>query len=356
MQYLIPAILTVIGGLILWVIQRERLSLTYEIVKSEVFPRENTSGMYFVCTLRNTGNRPIEKISYKLCVNDGSIESVKFSNSKLIQLLTQDQAILEGEIPLLNPKEELGAVVTIANASSHSTSSLEARAIGATARKESNQPMPEYISGIAIAVTLGVAASSVFTVWTSYRQSEVSRLFENIGGAENIAKSVKESEMSLDELKKQTSELRKEADKQEKEYKDGLPDREEIVFAILNKSGIGYILPALLTTGDELPFWKTGLYLMHSYLGNKKNAKKYVDALDQLSRVEQISPSSKGFLLYLAGKIEQDSGNNKSAIEYMEKCKKAAPLMYEHLMSQDPAYDLRSIERAVAGIKPKLTH
>ncbi len=91
---------------------------------------------------------------------------------------------------------------------------------------------------------------------------------------------------------------------------------------------------------------------MDAYLTDKKNARKYVDAFDQLSRVEAIAPASKGFLLYLAKKIEKDQGNRNKANEYLERCKKETPLMYNHLMAQDPAYDLRALERMVAGALP----
>lgn len=349
MQYLIPAILSIIGGLILWAIKRERMSLTYEIVKSEVFPRENTSGRYFVCTLRNTGNRPIENITYTFRVSDGQIESVKFSNSQLIQLSAQDRNAIEGSIALLNPKEEIGAVVTITDASQKTGSTLEARAVGATAHEKTNESIPEYLNIILLAATLGAAATTGFSMWTSYRQSEMSRSFERIGNVGDIAKAVAESEKNLEELVQKTTALEKKANRFETEFEQGHPEREHQVFAILNKSGLGFILPTLLATGDELPYWKTGLYIMHVYLTDKKYAKKYVDALDQLSRTEAIVPSSKGFLLYLAGKIEQDQGNSKKAIEYLERCKKETPLMYDHLMAQDPAYDLRALERVITS-------
>ena len=83
---------------------------------------------------------------------------------------------------------------------------------------------------------------------------------------------------------------------------------------------------------------------MHSYLLDKRNAKKYVNVLIELANVESIAPSSKGFLLYLAGKIEKSEGNSDSAIRYFERCKKETPLMYEYLMTQDPAYDLASVK------------
>jgi hypothetical protein len=349
MEYLIPAVLSVIGGLILWAIKRERVSLTYEIARSEVFPRAGTSGMYFVCTLRNGGNRPIENISYKFTVSGGIIDSVEFSDSKLIDLDAENQSTLEGSIALLNPKEKFGAIVTITDATDQSTSYLEARAVGATAFRESAQLMPEYLHQILLALAVAVTGSAAYSTWTSYRQSEVRRSIEIIGDVRGIATSVVESEKTLEQLKKESEDLRKKIDRDELAFKQGRPEREHIVFSILNKSGTGFIVPLLLASGDELPYWKTGLYLVHGYLADKRNARRYIDTLVSLSRVEEIAPSSRGFLLYLAGKIEQDQGNSKRAIELFDQCKNDTPLMYDHLMSQDPAYDLQSLKKPITS-------
>ena len=352
MQYVITGVLSLIVGIILWAIKRERISLVYDIDESEIFPREKASGKYFICRLRNGGNRAIEHISYKFGLNEGRIESVSYSNSQLIQVSTQSDNQIEGIIPLLNPREELGVVVTIADASKQSTATLEARAIGVTARRRQSESMPEYLPPILLAVAMGVAVTLGFSMWTSLRQSEVNRSIKQIGNIGDIAKGVTESEKTLEELTKKTDELRKTIEREESEVNRGKPDREQMVFAILNKTGLGYVLPTLLATGDELPYWKTGLYLVHFYLADKKNARNYVDALDRLSRIEGIAPSSKGFLLYLAGKVEQDQGNGRKAMEYFETCKKETPLMYEHLMAQDGSYDLRTIEKSLRTFVP----
>lgn len=349
MGYLITAVLALLVGLILWAIQRERLSLIYKIDPSEIFSRDNISEILIGCWLQNAGNRPIENISYKFHVSDGKIESVRFTNPNLIQLSPHDHNVIEGIVSLLNPKEELGAIVTISDASQQSSAKLEARAVGATAREKSSEFIPEYLYIIMIAIAIGVAASTGFSMWTSYNQSEVNRSVEKIGNFGKITKEIEESKKAFEELKKKNAEYQKKLEKDRLELERGLPDREFKIFAILNKTGLGTLMPTLLATGDELPYWKTGLYIMHIYLTDKKNAKRYVGALDQLSNVGEITPASKGFLLYLAGKIEQDQGDSKKAIEYMEKCKKEAPLMYDHLMAQDPAYDLRALESVVAG-------
>lgn len=124
----------------------------------------------------------------------------------------------------------------------------------------------------------------------------------------------------------------------------GAPEQEQIIFATLNRSGLSHLIPGLVnTSGDHLLFWKTGLYLIDSYLTDKSNGSKYAKALSDLANVKDIAPSSKGFLLYLTGKLEKNEGHSESAIKYFDLCKKETPLMYEYLMSQDPAYDLNSI-------------
>jgi hypothetical protein len=59
----------------------------------------------------------------------------------------------------------------------------------------------------------------------------------------------------------------------------------------------------------------------------------------------EMAPASRGFLLYLLGKIEQFRKNNEKAIEWLEKCKNETPLMYEFLMAQDPGYDLGIVQK-----------
>jgi len=104
--------------------------------------------------------------------------------------------------------------------------------------------------------------------------------------------------------------------------------------------------------GDELPYWKTGLFLMHSFLQDGENGDKYISALSSLLEQDTI-PSSSGFLAYLAGKIEQERGKRDSAIAFFDRCKAKAPLTYEHLMTQDPAYDLETLKERLRASKPK---
>lgn len=157
-----------------------------------------------------------------------------------------------------------------------------------------------------------------------------------------------ERERQWQEEKRRLQEDQKEREETRKRRKQGEPAREQLVFSAINRAGLSHLIPELMSiSGEGLPYWKTGLFLMHSYLTDKKNYKKYVKALTLLVNKKEIAPSSKGFLLYLAGKIEKSQGNWESSMQYLERCKKETPLMYEHLMSQDPAYDLEATRQVL---------
>lgn len=343
-QYIIPATLTLFVGLVLWAIKKERLALEYDIVESDCFPRDGGVGKYFVCALKNTGNRAVQAISIEIAVNDGTIESVEYSNSQLFDISEQTTTSIKGAVPLLNPKEQIGAIITIRNARAESSLRVEARAIGVTASKKSAEFMPEYFNLILPVVAAGVALLAFGLIWNTYTQSRVTKSIEKIGNFKEL----------LDELKSKSEKIDMDIEDIEKKSEQGEPEREQIVFSILNRAGLSHIVPGLMSiSGEGLPFWKTGLHLMHSYLMDQKNAQKYVQALVQLSKVDFIALSSRGFLLYLAGKIEKEEGNADAAIKYFEMCKKEAPLMHEYLMAQDPAYDLKAIKMWLSKNRPK---
>lgn len=327
-----PALTALIIGLLLWQIKKERLLIEYDIVESELFPKDEGFGRYFVCKLKNSGNQAVENIIYKFGTKKGKIESVNYSKPEMFKTGSQDDLFVNGKIPLLNPKEELSLTITISEANEDSYPAFEARATGITATKKLTDIAPAYFQTILSVVILAFTISAAFVTWTSIKQSKVSNTIENIG--------------KFEDYNKKRQELEKLSQKLKKEKQQGKPEREQIIFSILNRSGLSSELPDLLSaSGDGLPFWKTGLFLMHSYLLNKKNASNYVDALNQMANVDFLAPSSKGFILYLVGKIEKQEGHTNSAIKYFEKCKTETPLMYELLMTQDPAYDLGSIRQ-----------
>ncbi len=349
MNYVIPAIFAFIVGLILWFIKRDRLSLEYDVAESETFPHEDGYGKYFILSLKNIGNKAVENITFKLELNQGAINSVQFSQSELINIDSQNESLISGTIPLLNPKENFKSTITINNAQNSSKLSIEARGVGVTAEKKKTDSIPEYFQKIAIGVTIAVSISTLFTAWTSLNQSRANKSIKNLDKIQTIAGDIKDSasffEEKLSNRDKEFELLKKENAEEELKRKQGKPEREQVIFSILNKAGLSSKLPKLISiSGEGLPFWKTGLFLMHSYLADTKSSHSYVTALSEISKIDFIAPSSKGFLLYLAGKIEKEEGNANKAIEYFDLCKQETPLMYEHLMAQDPAYDLKAIQ------------
>ena len=134
----------------------------------------------------------------------------------------------------------------------------------------------------------------------------MTKSIEGIGGFKGLSENLDKNASLLNGLKYTTEQLAKDLKEDRRKYEQGEPDREQIVFSILNRAGLSYIIPGLISiSGESLSYWKTGLHLMHSYLQNQKNAPKFIQALVQLSKEDSIAPSSKGFLLYLAGKLQR---------------------------------------------------
>lgn len=360
-EYIIPAALAFIVGLILWLIQRDRITLEYTITESEVFPKNGGQGKYFLLNLKNTGNKAIQNINYKVSLNLGKIESLQFSKKELIDIESQTIQEIIGNISLLNPNEELHSTVTIDGAEDYSKIIILARGIGITASESKEDQLPVYLKNLFVPITVAILASTAFSTYTSLNQVKVNETIKSIDEIKDATSIIKENNSLIDnklnsykttlaEQEQILSDLIKKREKEEEEEKEkeeqGKPEREQIVFAILNKSGLSYIMPQLLAnSGDNLTYWKTGLTLMHLYLIDKQNSKKYVEALSLISSLKMIAPSSKGFLLYLAGKIEKEEGNATKTMYFYNLCKKETPLMYEHLMEQDPTYDLKAIEK-----------
>lgn len=366
MKFVIPVILTFIAGLLLWLIKRDRLSLEYDVAESEIFQHDDGYGKYFILSLKNNGNKAAENITYKIELNHGVIDSLQFSKPDLIVVGTQNESMVTGTIELLNPKEELRTTVTIKNARDFSRISVEVRGVGVTAVEKKTDSIPDYFQKILVVMTIAISISILFFVMTSLNQSEVNKSIANIKGIQMIGKDIEEISSQLEEKiakrlkeltesQKELKMIKRQHEEQELKRKQGEPTREQIIFAILNKAGLSKILPDLLSTsGEGLSYWKTGLFLIHSYLIDTKNTDRYVTALSEMAKTEIIAPSSKGFLLYLAGKIEKEEGKTSKAIEYFDMCKKETPLMYEHLMAQDPAYDLKLIQVWLENQKDKL--
>jgi len=327
-KYIIPAILAFCGGLLLWIIKRDKVSMEYEVIESEIFPRDTGNGKYFVIKINNGGNKPVADTALKLVFNSGEIESVNFSNEDLLKDVDKDNCQVKAIIPLLNPKEHLSITITTINADANTKPVVQARAVGVTAvEKKKGEALSTYAMNILSAIAVGVAITALFSAWNSYKQI-------------NTVKTIDEIKNELVIVGKKSADI--EESIQQRKLDD--PKTEQIVFAILNKAGIGYVFPDLVCSGGQIEYWRTGIFLMHSFLIDQQNAEKYISAMTQLVEIEEYSASSKGFNLYLLAKMYHFIGNSEKAITYMELCKNQTPSMYEYLINQDPAYDLVKIQ------------
>jgi hypothetical protein len=272
-----------------------------------------------------------------------------------------DGAQLSGCIPLMNPKDSFQVTITLEGTPDIQSPVVSARAVGVTAQPRSGETgLPYLVSNLLVPIAASLSVILAITAgmswWTSRKQSELSKAIV-ISAAEtksSLEQARKETQMSLENLMADFKKRHQEWKTRQEEYEHGIPSREQHIFAVLNRSGLGHLIPALIMTGDELPYWKTGLFLMHSFLEDEENGEKYVEALSNLMSQEMV-PSSYGFLAYLAGKIEQERGKKDSAIAFFQRCKTKAPLTYEHLMAQDPAYDLDVLRRCLRASQSKET-
>lgn len=347
MQYVIPAVLAFLFALLLWFITRKRLSLEYEVIESETFPREKGEGRFFVIKLKNAGNKHLENVKFNITFQFGTIDSVRYSDSNLIKEDIRKNSQLSGIIPLINPREVLGITITTIGNKELSGPKIVARATGVTATPKKEEGI---LSTIIISILFVIFFCGIFFFATSYILKPSNESMRKISveyrkQLEDLSKAEASLYESFDKLielmKRQTEELRA----LQEERRKGKPEREQIIFGLLNRAGLSHLLPSLISTGEGITYWKTGLFLMHSFLMDKENSEKYIDAMEQLIKIEGMTASSRGFNLYLLGKMEQFIGNSKDAIRYFEQCRKETPLMYKYLMAQDPAYDLEKLRQ-----------
>ena len=351
MQYLIPALLAFAFAFILWQIQRKKVQLDYEIIKSDSFPRENGEGQYFIIRLRNSGNTIVEKTNLKISFSVGTIESKTYSNPELIEIISESETEISGFLPLLNPKEIFSTTITMFGKGAISSPEVTARAPGTTATVKNDTANLPYVLNTLIAISIGVTIAVAFSVYSSYRTSKVTASIsqiENLGELSErintsnegvLAKLQKQNEIIEEENKKR----REEWEREEKETEQGKPKTEQLIFAIFNRSGLSHRFPDLVGSAEEIQYWKTGLFLLTSFLTDEKYRDKYISAAEVLIDINEMAPSSRGFNLYLLAKMEQYQGNKEKAIKWLEMCQKTTPLMYEHLMIQDTAFDIEKL-------------
>ena len=127
--------LAFIGGVVLWSILKERLSLEYCVYKADSFSREGGAVNFYNCWITNNGNRELENITLIISLNGGVIDSVKFINSELLRLNDQGGSSIKATVPLLKPNEKVGALISIKNPEDRSPLQIDAKAAGVIAKE-----------------------------------------------------------------------------------------------------------------------------------------------------------------------------------------------------------------------------
>jgi hypothetical protein len=362
LKYIIPAVLAFVFGLLLWQIQKDELGIDYEIVESAVFPRESGNGKYYVVRIRNSGNKLVEKIDFTVAFEVGSVDSVAFSDPKLVTSLQKQPDLVSGIIPLLNPSETFSITITTVGPPNTTTPKIVARAPGVTAIPRSDEHIPIQLLVTIIGIfALAVVGFFSYDIYKSAKITDSLVKIESLGDvparlerrveetekdfAETLLRQEAEHRKRMEEIEQRSNESERKYNEFMRDRKEGSPAAEQIIFALLNKAGISHIFSDLATTGEGVKYWRTGLILVHNFLIDEPNRMKYVSALESLVKIEEMAPSSLGFNLYFLSKMEQFRGNKQKAVEWLERCKTETPQMYSHLMAQDPAYDLELIRQ-----------
>lgn len=344
-NYLIPALLSLIVGVLLWQIQRDVISLEFNVTESEVFPREKGVGRFFVIDIRNTGSKEIQNITFKIHFSSGQIETYKFSNKDLVIKINQKISEIEGEIPLLNESEKISVTVTAIHPKVVSSPTVSARAVGITATQAQDKPFSSYIQEILAAITAIAVALTLVSIWSSIKQVKVTE------SVRNIEEKGSEIESLLYTTQKKRTEWEEEHEKRmlelenlKKDQEKGKPGREQLIFTLLNKHGLTHVFINILRSGNEMTYRDTAFHIVNSMLLDEVKAQNYIKALEELSSLDNIAPDSKGLIMYLCGKALKYIGSDLDSESWFKKCKEETPLMYQHLMDHDRFYDLNEVK------------
>ena len=124
------------------------------------------------------------------------------------------------------------------------------------------------------------------------------------------------------------------------------PETVTLVFSIFNRNGISDKFDELVRNSGDITYWKTGYFLMRTYLIDSANKGKYIAALEML--VDQpMAPNSLAFNLYLLSKMEQLRGNKERANYWLNECRNRVPLVYDYLSEQDKTFDFNSFKLGI---------
>lgn len=379
-QYIIPAVLTFIFGVLLWQIQRDKTELTYNINDSELFPLDSAVAKFYVFNLKNTGNKEIENIDMDIEFSNSIIQNYNTSDLQNTKFAQENSKIF-GRIMLLNPNEELKIKCTVIG-DSGKLEKFSARAKGITATKES---LIDYTSiFIYLIVTFGLLLIGFY--YLIYKQIRFDRVIKSIDlesieaerinlnntvneklnqseidreswlvdinrereernrqiqeSLERIKEEQKQREKEHEEFMKRIQEEDEESERMQKELAQGKPDRNLLIFRCLNRHGLTFLYFKVLNLGDGMTYLNTGFIIFIDFL--KNNDEKYLKAIQNLTEYD-MAPTSKGMLYYLAGKMESKRNNHERVNYWLNKCKDEFPILYNFLMDNDENFNLNQL-------------
>ncbi|MEQ9049960.1 MAG: hypothetical protein RLP11_06590, partial [Marinoscillum sp.] len=369
-QYVIPAIFSLIVGVVLWQIQIQRTELTYEIVESDHFPLNNGQAKFYIVVLTNTGDKEIENISVDSELKNATIEKFDIDGVNGLNI-SSDSSSLKVTIPLFNPDEQLKFTIT-AYENGNATLSFSARAKGVTAKPKHNGTISSFLS-ILISVITGLLAFFMITFFNrqkgtvdlekidhtfSQSKNDLEEMLEKLKNESKIQKNELNEKLKQqkEELEKEQKELEEKRKKEREEHEErmrqfneeqekiakGKPERGQILFMTLNKNDLAHLYFKLINLGQEMTYLNTGFLLFMEYLKQEENGQKIHSALIDLSSNE-MDIRSKGMIYYLIGKIESQSGNLEKVNYWFNKLKDEAPLLYEYLIPNDDHFDIKTI-------------
>ncbi len=265
------------------------------------------------------------------------MEKKQFSQLSLISQVSESPSEFHGRLPLMNPGEMFAVTLTAVGTAEVGPLYVTARAPGATATPRSDEQLSSQVLALLGGFLVAGIAALAFSLFSSYRTAKLS---DSIAQIENLGEVSKRIEKTEDDLATRLERHRKEFERETERERQGKPNTEQIVFAVFNRSGLSHHFHELAIGNGEVTYWKSVLFLLHAFLVDEMNRGNYIAAAEAIVELPDMVPSSRGFGLYLLGKMVQFRGNSERAIHWFEQCRTAAPLMHAHLMTQDPAYDL----------------
>lgn len=339
MNYLIPAILALVGsvitGVVLWLIKRTRRRLVYSLVKLTEFkggPGGAVVGIHSL-TLANRGNVELEDTEVTLTLDaGGEFVAISAAEPELIPNgITTEKTRGRFRIPLLNPGESTEIAMTVGNPA-NAAPKVVARARGVTAVEEAHGQDSGYFIGPTVtgAITVGVAILGVFAVL-----GPLSSLLTDDERLPTL-------QSKLDSLNEGMKQYRAEVDSMLK----GKPEREQELFVLFNAAGVGDLYPQYLA-GGEMTYWRAGYFLFTRCVSDGARCRSYIRAMDRLLEISSQQPSSRAFNLYLAARMERMMGGNRKADIYLDRLKNDYPLMFDYLMREDASLDIEQLRRGL---------